>query len=98
MACPSDQTLAAFLDDQLMPGDRRELEAHLATCERCQSLIGHSVATIDLQRKRRDYFAAAALTALLQNVHVTLRDPADTARVAFDYADAMLIESERDQS
>ena len=31
--------LSEYIDDELMPGDRRELEAHLATCRECTDTL-----------------------------------------------------------
>jgi hypothetical protein len=36
--CPDSETLAAMADDLLAPAARRDVEAHLADCHRCQAL------------------------------------------------------------
>jgi anti-sigma factor RsiW len=35
-----DDTLSAYLDDELAPAARREVEAHLAACDACRAELG----------------------------------------------------------
>jgi hypothetical protein len=41
--CPDAETLAALADDTLPAGARREIEAHMADCDRCQALTAAMV-------------------------------------------------------
>lgn len=38
-ACPSDETMAAYLDDQLSVEERARVEAHMADCDACVELL-----------------------------------------------------------
>jgi len=42
-SCPDAETLAALLDTRLTSGARRDIEAHVADCQRCQALTAAMV-------------------------------------------------------
>ena len=39
MSCPSGETWTAYADDEAPRAERQELEAHLASCPDCRSLV-----------------------------------------------------------
>jgi hypothetical protein len=76
-SCPDAETLAAFADHTLAAAVRREIETHVADCDRCQMVTAtlaraegmHEAATADVRTWRRRAVnwlvpAAAAATAV----------------------------------
>jgi CHAT domain-containing protein len=45
-ACLGDEQLAAYVDGVGSPAERREVEAHLAACRRCRTVVTEAVAAI----------------------------------------------------
>ena len=45
--CPSDETLAAWLDDRLTPDESKRIEAHVADCDDCAELVAAIVPVLD---------------------------------------------------
>lgn len=66
-ACPSDETLAAFLDVRLSAAERGALVLHLADCPRCRELVSSAALAAAPPAKvpafRRRWFAGGALAA-----------------------------------
>lgn len=44
---PDDEVIAGYLDDRLDPEARRAVEAHLATCDDCRTLLAESVRVLE---------------------------------------------------
>ena len=44
--CPSEQTMAAYFDASLSAEDRDDVEAHVASCERCLELVAETGAAL----------------------------------------------------
>jgi serine/threonine-protein kinase len=42
-ACPSDETIALFLDGELPPGGEGRVRAHVDACERCRTVLADAV-------------------------------------------------------
>ena len=45
--CPSDETLAAWLDDRVTLADRQSIEGHVADCDDCAELVAALAAVLD---------------------------------------------------
>lgn len=45
-ACPEPELLAAYIDGQLSPGERTQLERHLAGCAECRDIVSDGVAAV----------------------------------------------------
>jgi hypothetical protein len=60
-SCPDAETLAALADNTLLPAVRREIETHVADCDRCQML------TVALVRSERLAAATAEEPARVQS-------------------------------
>jgi anti-sigma factor RsiW len=52
--CKIVEFLAAYLEKQLEPGTRAELEAHLSRCPRCVTQLRTYESTVSLLRELRD--------------------------------------------
>src|SRR4026209_350973 len=60
-SCPDAETLAALADNTLLPADRREIETHVADCDRRQML------TVALATSERPAAATAEDPARVQS-------------------------------
>jgi anti-sigma factor RsiW len=79
MLCQSIETLSmAFLDDELVAEERRELELHLLDCASCRQRVETDRAELDLIRKA---LVAPPATALLKARIARALDAADAAAV-----------------
>ncbi len=47
VGCIDDDTLAAFVDGRLTPAERAQVEAHVATCDDCYTLLAEVLHTAD---------------------------------------------------
>lgn len=45
--CPGDEAIAGYLDDRLSAEERRALEAHLASCDDCRTILAESVRALE---------------------------------------------------
>jgi hypothetical protein len=86
---PSELDLAAFLDHDLTSEARRELEAHLVTCEECRALVAGTARLLPGSRPKpmRHVFvvgglATAALLLLTLIPRAPVREPASETRRA----------------
>ena len=45
-ACPKDEMLGAYIEHNLLPEQRRRIEAHLVECTFCRELIAGVIRTM----------------------------------------------------
>src|SRR4051812_30717173 len=64
---PTDETMAAYLDSALSPGERAKVESHLSDCEYCRSRVALASQVLEtappLRTRRRVFPVAAGLLA-----------------------------------
>jgi CHAT domain-containing protein len=91
---PQAETMAAFLEGKLAPGDLAAVSAHLRDCEACRTVLGETARfereeAAAPQRRRWPYLAAAAAAILAILTLVPLLRPKDPI-------DALIAASPRD--
>src|SRR5688572_33364873 len=61
--CPSDETLAAFIDGRLEVSAHDEVVAHLSSCSECRDVVNSAHELPAEASPRRSWIPAAALAA-----------------------------------
>lgn len=61
--CLSDEDIASYLDGLLSADERRTIEAHLASCDRCRTLLAESVRALEWVESQVKATATTTVTA-----------------------------------